>query len=120
MLLLGNSRPETSSIVGLLGAGGALDQVGRNHTAHVFDHTSAEVAAATSSPFRAAAAVTAFRGQTLGLFGGRSLGIFTASADPAQWQRLFGVDIEYVDQMEIVQAAEALAAELKSPSTSTG
>ena len=36
-MLLGNDRPDTSSLVGILGAGGALDQVGRAHT-RIFDH----------------------------------------------------------------------------------
>jgi L-fucose isomerase len=60
---------------------------------------------------RAAGALEGLRGQTLGLFGGRSLGIVTAVADPAQWQRLFGVDIEIVDQLEIKLLAESLPAE---------
>ncbi len=37
ILLLGNLRSETSSMVGVLGAGGALDQVGISHE-RVFDH----------------------------------------------------------------------------------
>lgn len=103
VLLLGNDRPDTSSMVGLLGAGGALDQIGREHL-RVFDGDPAVVRAFA----RAAGALRSLRGQTLGLFGGRSLGIFTAEADAAQWQRLFGVDIQYIDQLEIQKYAEAL------------
>jgi L-fucose/D-arabinose isomerase len=107
IMVMGNSRPETSSIVGLLGAGGALDQIGRQHI-RMFDHQAPESRSMIRAFIRAAAAYSQLRGQTLGLFGGRSLGIFTAVADPAQWQRLFGVDIETIDQMEIMQAAEAI------------
>ena len=39
VLLLGNNRPDTSSLVGMLGAGGALDQVGCQHF-RVFEHSS--------------------------------------------------------------------------------
>lgn len=109
VLLLGNTAPETSSIVGLLAAGGALDQIGCRHT-RVLDHATPEERRPIVAFLAAAAARASLRGQTLGLFGGRSIGIFTATADPAQWQRLFGVDIEHFDQAEIVAAAEALPA----------
>ena len=107
ILLLGNTLPQTSSIVGLLGAGGALDQIGCRHTRGL-DYTTAEEQRQVLAFLAAAGARAALRGQTLGLFGGRSLGIFTATADPAQWQRLFGVDIEHVDQAEIIARAESL------------
>lgn len=110
ILLLGNSLPQTSSIVGLLAAGGALDQIGRLHT-RALDYTTLEEHRPVLAFAAAAGALAALRGQTLGLFGSRSLGIFTTVADPAQWQRLFGVDIEFVDQAEIVAVAEGLAGE---------
>jgi L-fucose/D-arabinose isomerase len=107
VLLLGNPSPETSSMVGILGAGGALDQIGIRHV-RILDHTTAAGRGAALACLRAAGARAALNGQTLGLFGGRSLGIFTAGADPAQWQRLFGVDIASFDQAEIIAAADAL------------
>lgn len=110
ILLLGNDRPETSSTVGLLGSGGALDQIGRDHI-RIFEHQSPAARRQILAFLRAAATLDRLRGQTLGLFGGRSLGIFTTVADPAQWQRLFGVDIEWIDQLEIPRLAESLPAE---------
>jgi len=107
VLLLGNARPETSSLVGMLGAGGSLDQIGRAHV-RVFDHHTPEGRRKVGAFVKAASALSRLRGQTCGLFGGRSLGIFTASADPAQWQKLFGVDMQYVDQLEIPALAEQL------------
>lgn len=115
VLLLGNSRPETSSIVGLLGAGGALDQIDCPHV-RVFDGGN-ESRKSVIAFVRAAAVRSQLRGQTLGLFGGRSLGIFTAVADPAQWQQVFGVDIEFIDQMEIVKRANELSPEEIEKST---
>ncbi len=106
VLLLGNSAPETSSIVGLLAAGGALDQIGCQH-ARVLDHGTPVERRPVLAFLAAAGARARLCGQTLGLFGGRSIGIFTAVADPAQWQRLFGADIECFDQAEIVALAEA-------------
>ncbi len=107
VLLLGNIRPDTSSMVGILGAGGALDQIGAAHL-RVFDDGSEETRKLVRAFVRASAARSQLRGQTLGLFGGRSLGILTAVIDAAQWQRLFGVDVETVDQLEIVKLAETL------------
>ena len=109
-LLLGNLSPETSSLVGILGAGGALDQVGCAHL-RVLDEGTPESRRPLFAFLRAAGACATLRGQTLGLFGGRSLGIVTATADPAQWQRLFGVDIQHFDQTEIVDVAESLPSE---------
>jgi len=107
LVLLGNSRPDTSSMVGMLGAGGALDQIGRPHL-RVFDHSLEETRRQVIALGRAAHTLRTLRGQTLGLFGGRSLGMLTATVDPAEWQSLFGVDIEPNEQAEIVELAKRL------------
>jgi L-fucose isomerase len=109
-ILLGNGRQETSSMVGILGAGGALDQAGVPHQ-RVFNHQDEGERRRVTAFFRAAHAVKELHGQTLGLFGGRSLGIVTATADAAQIMRVFGVDIEPVDQAAIIERARALSAE---------
>jgi L-fucose isomerase len=110
VLLLGNSRPDTSSLVGVLGAGGALDQVGCQHF-RVFEHSSEKSLKMIHSFIRACGTIQSLKGQTLGLFGGKSLGIFTANVDPAQWQKLFGVDIEILDQHDIISEAENISLE---------
>ncbi|HWU38192.1 MAG TPA: hypothetical protein VN203_11155, partial [Candidatus Acidoferrum sp.] len=48
------------------------------------------------------------RGTTYGLFGGRSMGMYTAVPALDQWRREFGVDIEHIDQWEIVRRAETI------------
>jgi L-fucose/D-arabinose isomerase len=45
-------------------------------------------------------------GKVFGLFGGRSLGIDTGTFDPMQWKKLFGVDTEHIDQLEIIRRAD--------------
>jgi len=107
-LLMANDLPTTSSIVGLLGAGGALDNVGIPHS-RVINYSEPANRRLVLAFGRAAGVLDALRGQTLGLFGGRSLGILTAGADAAQWLRLFGVDIEYIDQLEIKLLAKSLS-----------
>ncbi len=111
VILLGNSRPDTSSYLGVLGSGGALNQVGCFHT-RIFDGKEQESQRKISAFIFAAAARQQLKGKTLGLFGGRSLGMLTTCTDAAQWQKLFGVDIEFLDQMEIVEVAEEIHEEL--------
>jgi L-fucose isomerase len=109
-ILLGNGRPETSSMVGMLGAGGALDQAGVSHM-RVFNHQADGERRRIAAFLRAALAFKNLHGLTLGLFGGRSLGIVTATADANQIMRIFGVDIEPVDQAAIIERARGLPAD---------
>jgi L-fucose/D-arabinose isomerase len=61
-----------------------------------------------------ATAGTRLRGQTYGLMGSRSLGMYTAAVDPNQWRRQFGVDVESWDQLEVIERArEVPAAEVE-------
>ena len=43
---------------------------------------------------------------TLGAFSGRGMGQTCGAADPSQWMRMFGVDIDYRDTTELVHTAE--------------
>ncbi len=106
-LLLGNDKPETSSIVGILGAGGALNQIGCDHV-RVFEHREPAARKNIEAFIRSVQAINALKGQVLGMFGSRSLGIFTTVADPAQLQKLFDVDVKYFDQLELVQQAKTI------------
>jgi L-fucose isomerase len=109
-ILLGNKHPGTHSTVGLLGAGGTLSQIGYPHLRVREDFNDALPGKVL--PFaRAAAAMGRLRGKTFGLFGGRSLGIDTGTFDPMQWKRMFGVDTEHVDQLEIIRRAEHVSPE---------
>ena len=55
-----------------------------------------------------ATAGTRLRGQTYGLMGSRSLGMYTSAVDPNQWRRQFGLEVESWDQLEVVERAKAL------------
>lgn len=107
VLLLANLREETSSIGGMLGAAGGLDMVGLPHKRVISGGPDDRVARKKVTDFcRAAAALHRLRGQRFGCFGGRSLGIYTTTASLATWQKLFGVDIEHLDQLMILREAE--------------
>lgn len=104
-VLLGNKHPGTHSTVGLLGTGGTLSQIGYAHMRLREDFN--EVLAQKAMPFfHATAAKARLRGKIFGLFGGRSLGIDTGTFDPMQWKKMFGVDTEHIDQLEIIRRAE--------------
>lgn len=45
---------------------------------------------------------------TIGAFGGRGMGQTCGVADPAQWMRVFGVDIDSRDTNELLEAARAV------------
>ena len=107
LVLVANVDPVQPGMVGMLAAGGALDQIGRRHTRLWGDPADADLIAAIGVRANAAAAVGKLRGSTFGRIGGRPMGMNTAVAATDQWQRQFGVDVEEIDQWEIVRRAEA-------------
>lgn len=48
---------------------------------------------------------------TVGSFGGRGMGQTCGAADPSQWMRTFGIDIDSRDTTEILRTAERIAPE---------
>lgn len=110
-ILLSNRHPGTHGSVGLLGAGGALDQIGYPHIRIRGDFETPDLGEKLLPFMRAASAVAQLRGQVFGMFGGRSLGIDTGTIDPMQWRRMFAVDVEHIDQLEIVRRAELIEPE---------
>ena len=106
--VVSNKSPATHGTVGLLGAAGALAQIDYPHLRVREDFDSRKITDIVLPLFRAASAVKQLRGETFGLFGGRSLGIDTGTFDPMQWREQFGVDVEHIDQLEIIRRAEKM------------
>ena len=48
---------------------------------------------------------------TFGTFGGRGMGQTCGVADPSQWMRIFGVDIDSRDTTELIRTAEHISAD---------
>jgi hypothetical protein len=71
-ILLSNKSAATHGTVGLLGAGGALDQIGYRHLRVREDFDSPALAGKILPFVRAASAVRRLRGSVFGLFGGNS------------------------------------------------
>jgi L-fucose isomerase len=108
LLLFSTVDPSYPGMVGMLAAGGALDQLGRVHARAWGDMAEPATMARVDAIVRAADAVHGLRGSTFGRIGGRSMGMYTAVANPDQWMRKFGVDVEEIDQLELVRRADAI------------
>jgi len=107
-LLFSNINPEYPGMVGMLASAGALDQIGTFHGRVSGDIGDTDVLRRVMSFVRGASAARRLKGETFGLFGGRPMGMYTAVANSDQWMRLFGIDVEHIDQSEIIRrAAEA-------------
>src|SRR6202142_2910474 len=48
---------------------------------------------------------------TIGTFGGRGMGQTCGAADPSQWMRMFGVDIDSRDTTELKETAEGISSD---------
>lgn len=105
LLLFSNVNPAYPGLVGMLASAGALNQVGAQYARAYGEIEDDAVYGRVRTFVRAASAVGRLRGQTFGLVGGRPMGMYTATADPAQWLARFGVDVEHIDQGEIVRLA---------------
>jgi len=105
-LLFCNLHPAKCGMVGMLAAAGALDQIGKNYTRVWGDIRQKSVLEKVISYIKAVGSVLMLKGQTFGSFGGRPLGMYTAVSNLDQWQRIFGIDIEYIEQYEIMRYSE--------------
>jgi len=103
-----NVHPSEPGMVGMLAASGALDQLGRNHHRIWGDINDVQVLAKVMSFIRSAGALSRLKGQTYGLFGGRPLGMYTAVSNLDQWQKMFGLDVEHMEQQDVVERAKEI------------
>jgi L-fucose isomerase len=108
ILLFSNIDPRQPGMVGMLAAGGALDQIGRPHGRAWGTVADPAVLERVLAHVRAAAAARALEGSTFGRIGGRPMGMYTAVSNADQWLAKFGVDVEEIDQLELVRRAGAI------------
>jgi len=96
--------------VGGLVMHGALMEVG---IAHRYVYAAAEEDAGVariSSYCRASHLKNLLNMATIGTFGGRGMGQTCGVADPSQWMRMFGVDIDSRDTTQLIRRAERIEA----------
>jgi len=106
LLLFSSLDPQYPGMVGMLAAGGGLDQIGRVHARAWGGAQDAGAIDRVDIHARAGAAVVGLAGTTFGRIGGRPMGMYTAVANTDQWLEKFGVDVEEIDQWELVRGAE--------------
>ena len=121
ILVLTNLAPEQPGMVGGMAAAGGLDQLGilnlriwSRDLANDSEKLKQIVVFAKFAQDRAEISSCAeevierLYGQIYGEIGGRSIQIVTAEADPLQWAKIFGVDIQPIDQIEIIRRANEM------------
>jgi len=94
--------------VGALEVHGALEEIGVEHKFIIGQFDDERTMKKIRAFCKAAKAKHRLQGTTLGLVGGRGMGETTGSADPSQWMMNFGIDIEHMDQMVVIQEAKAV------------
>jgi len=108
VMLLGNDRPETSSMVGLLAAAGALEQANIKVKRALGNFEDGKLKDEVVSFVKACHTLSVLRRSNYCQVGGRSIGIITTTADFSKWQELFGIECDHRDQLEVVRKAESM------------
>ena len=96
--------------VGGLVMHGGLLEIGVPHKFVYGEANDADTILKIASYARAAHLKNFLNMSTMGTFGGRGMGQTCGVADPSQWMRMFGVDIDSRDTTELIRAAEAVSA----------
>ncbi len=96
--------------VGGLVMHGGLLEIGVPHRFVYGEAGDPEAILRISSYVRAAHLRNLLNMSTIGAFGGRGMGQTCGVADPSQWMRNFGIDIDFRDTTELIRTAEAVTA----------
>ena len=96
--------------VGGLVMHGGLLEIGVPHKFVYGEANEAETVVKITSYAAAAHLRRALNMATLGTFGGRGMGQTCGVADPSQWMRMFGIDIDSRDTTELIRTAESISA----------
>jgi hypothetical protein len=94
--------------VGGLVLQGALKEIGLPHRFVYGECEEPDAVARIVSYCRGSAMKNRLNMSTIGTFGGRGMGQTCGAADPSQWMKVFGVDIDSRDTTELVETARAV------------
>ncbi|MGA8557123.1 MAG: hypothetical protein WB630_22135, partial [Candidatus Acidiferrales bacterium] len=94
--------------VGGLVMHGGLLEIGVAHKFVYGSSENPETVESIVSYARAAHLKNLLNMSTVGMFGGRGMGQTCGAADPSQWMRMFGADIDSRDTTQLVQSAERI------------
>jgi len=96
--------------VGGLVMHGGLLEIGVPHRFVYGEADDSDTVLQIASYARAAHLKNSLNLSTMGTFGGRGMGQTCGVADPSQWMRMFGVDIDSRDTTELIREAERVSA----------
>jgi L-arabinose isomerase len=97
--------------VGGLVMQGALKEVGIKHRFVYGSFEDPDEIEKITSYCRASALKNLLNMSTIGTFGGRGMGQTCGAADPSQWMRIFGIDIDSRDTSELLETAGKIVTE---------
>ena len=110
VLLWTHPRSQGWRPVGGLVMHGGLLEIGVPHRFVYGDIQEPDTVGRIVSYARAAHLKNSLNLATIGAFGGRGMGQTCGVADPSQWMRMFGIDIDSRDTTEIIRMAERIPA----------
>ena len=96
-------------LVGTLALGAAFKEIGMKYRSVYGDDN--ETVERVVSFSRACALRNNLNMMTIGAFGGRGMGLTCGCADPSQWMRVFGVDIDSRDCNDIITQCDKITLE---------
>jgi L-fucose isomerase-like protein len=96
--------------VGGLVLHGGLMEIGLEHRFVYGDYRDPNEVARIVSYVRACHMKNKLNLSTIGTFGGRGMGQTCGVADPSQWMKVFGVDIDSRDTTELIETADSFSA----------
>jgi len=94
--------------VGGLVMQGALKEIGIKHRFVYGSYRDPKEIEKITSYCRASAMKNRLNNSTIGTFGGRGMGQTCGAADPSQWMKMFGIDIDSRDTTELLETARQI------------
>ena len=101
LILVGNNRPDSSSMVAFLAASGAINQIGKRVNKVFGNIDEAAFQKEMICLLKAIEISTSLQNCQLGVIGGRSIGINTTVGDYSLLGSKWGIDVKHFDQLEI-------------------
>ncbi len=95
--------------VGGLVLQGALKEIGIKHRFVYGSYEDPKEIEKITSYCRASAMLKSLNMSTIGTFGGRGMGQTCGVADPSQWMKIFGIDIDSRDTTELLKTARNIS-----------
>ena len=111
VIMLANYYEDKPGLVGMLAGSGSLMQADIPYFKLYGNIEDPAILKKLKAYINGVSAFNRLKGMTYVGVGGRSINIDTTVADPALWMKMFGIDVDSVDQMELVRRAEIIQKE---------